>query len=362
MKKVVEFPDSGAIKEEAAEWLIRLDGDEALTGEERRLLQEWLQRSQVHREQLNSMAELWGKMNVLTELAAPIGDRSGQSTRREWRPVWVGAIAIAVAAVAVLGVLRWSALDSHTSTNGLYATAIGDQQSVTLSDGSVVLLNTDSQIRVDFQELYRDVHLIKGEAHFTVAKDAKHRFRVFAGSGRIEAVGTAFSVYLKDRSVDVTVTEGRVALASESLAAPTGNGVAVTSGRSRVATRLTSLGELAAGQVATIETDVEDLMEPDEILSNLMSVTERDLSRRVAWTGGMIMFSGRTMEEAVREINRYTTVKIEFADSEVAKMRVGGSFPVGETEKMLESMETTFGLDVTYLSKTHVLVSAGNSN
>lgn len=364
MKKIVEFPDTGAIKEEAAEWLVRLDGDRELTRDERLELREWLQRSQAHREQLKGLAELWEKMNVLTELAAPIGDQPSRNAvaRQLHRPLWVAAVGVVLGIAVVLASLRGSFFDSTVSTNGLYATAIGDQQSVTLDDGSIVLLNTDSQMRVDFDNLYRDIHLIKGEAHFTVSKDFERRFRVFAGSGRIEAVGTAFSVHRKAESVDVVVTEGRVALAaagppaSQAVGgAETGNG---TSAVVRAASRVTTLGELKAGQVATIRTAIDSPEASGAILSNLRDMTERDLSRRIAWTGGTLILSGKTLAEAVREISRYTPVDIEFADPAVGAMRVGGLFPVGETELMFETLESYFGVDVTYLSETHVLISA----
>ncbi len=67
---------------------------------------------------------------------------------------------------------------------------------------------------MDYDEGFRDVHLLQGEAHFSVAHDKNLPFRVFAGAGQIRAVGTAFTVYLKNDSVDVTVTEGSVALAA----------------------------------------------------------------------------------------------------------------------------------------------------
>ena len=283
MKKVVDFPDSIAIKKEAAEWLIRLDGDDELTNHEQQALADWLRRSQAHREQLQSLAELWGKMNVLTELAVPLGQpgSAGRLARRPLRPLTVTA---ALIAIVVLISISWSLLDSTTSTNGLYATAIGAQQSVSLSDGSVVFLNTDTQIRVDYNDTFRDVHLLQGEAHFTVAEDSARRFRVFAGAGRIEAVGTSFSVYLKEQTVDVTVTEGRVTLAAMRVASATPAENATPDPVLQSRPRITPLGELKAGQIATIETGRGETDGQAEALRDLRDVTERDLSRRIAWT------------------------------------------------------------------------------
>ncbi len=152
-ENIVEFPDRKAIEEEAGAWLIKLDGDDAPSAEELASLREWLERSPVHREQLGSLAHFWGKMNVLTELAVPLGHPEGRAnpsfveSRRHAIPrigrtgfvTAVFVIAIGVAATF------WLRADPFLSSNGFYATAVGQQQSTTLADGSVVLLNTNNE-------------------------------------------------------------------------------------------------------------------------------------------------------------------------------------------------------------------------
>src|SRR5690606_12160455 len=214
------------IAKEAAAWLIRLDGDDPPTHEELVALGEWLNRSSVHREELESIAALWDRMNILTELAVPLG----QASRAEGRSKDVGPLAVerpfwrkptlllasiaACAALVVTFVARVPRVDPLLETNGLYATAVGQQDTRALADGSQVILNTNSQIKVEYGDSFRRVYLLQGEALFTVAKNAERPFRVYAGNGVIEAVGTAFSVYLKGAEVDVAVEEGRVALAA----------------------------------------------------------------------------------------------------------------------------------------------------
>ncbi len=80
-ENIVEFPDRKAIEEEAAAWLIKLDGDGAPSAAELTSLREWLERSPVHREQIGILADIWGKMNVLTELAVPLGHAEGPANR-----------------------------------------------------------------------------------------------------------------------------------------------------------------------------------------------------------------------------------------------------------------------------------------
>ena len=152
----------------------------------------------------------------------PLGHRDGGAIRsfvnklRCVIPGFSPAALVTVVVVIGIGVAStlWLRADPFLRSNGFYSTAVGQQQSTTLADGSVVLLNTNSQIKVNYNNEYRDIRLLQGEAHFTVAENAAYPFRVYAGNGRIEAVGTAFSVYLKDTTIDVTVTEGVVVLAS----------------------------------------------------------------------------------------------------------------------------------------------------
>lgn len=359
MKNIVEFPDTAAIGDEAAEWLMRLDSEEPLSESEKESLAEWIKRSPAHRERLMALAGLWERLNVLTELAVPLSPASTTKPARVRK--WAPGLAVASAVIAVVASFVYfqpqvtpSVL---TETNGLYSSAIGEQRSARLSDGSEIVLNTNSQIEVDFNGDRRDIRLIQGEVMFTVAKDPTRPFRVFAGGGRIQAIGTEFVVYLKDDSVDVTVTEGVVSLA----AAPTGGSVPpdLEPGMT-VQTRGNELGRLSAGQVATLPR-LDESQSGDGMTSipEARDVQDVELTRRMSWTGGNLVFAGESLEHVVGEIGRYTTVKIEFADPEVRAIRVGGVFPVGETSAMFGALEGTFGLKVTYLSANRVIISAG---
>ena len=358
MKKVIDFPDGSTIEQQAAEWLIRLDGDQVLLPEERRSLRRWMARSTAHREHLFRLAELWSDMNVLNELAVPLDHVvQVENSRRRWlRPASLvaaaGAVVVAVGLAILIG--GGSPLDS----NGLYATAVGQQQLIALADGSTVNLNTDSQIRVAYGDEYRDIHLLRGEAHFSVAENRAIPFRVSAGNGRIRALGTAFSVYIRNGSVDVTVSEGSVVLervvsSGASLESGTGAQIPAVEGPVR------ELGTLRAGQVATIPSLVRD-SDVSESLRNFGSIEPPELQRRLSWTEGVLLFSGEALADVVSEIGRYTMAEIEFTDPEVGAIRIGGRFPVGETETMFETLESAFGLSVTYVSEDHVLISAGD--
>lgn len=342
MKNVLEFQNSASIEQEAVAWVSRMDYDDALTKIEQEDLREWINRSPLHRTTLHEMAGQWEELNVLTELAVPLSHPTPSkpsNTARYWR---LASAAAALVIVITAGSLYWTGKSTAPDSNGFYATAIGEQESTQLSDASVLLLNTNSEVRVEYSEEFRDIYLLRGEAHFTVAKNHERPFRVFAGSGRIKAVGTAFSVHLNDDMVDVTVTEGRVALLSN----------AVTPDADAH-----ELGELSAGQIASIASNGTNAATP---LSNVQDLPIRDLSRRMSWTEGSLSFSREPLKNVVQEIRRYSTVTIEFDDPALGEVPVGGMFPVSEVDTLFRTLESTLGLSVTYVTPTHVLVSAGN--
>src|SRR5690606_604872 len=136
MTNVVDFQQRSTIHQQAAEWLIRLDGDDPLTSEEREQLRLWLAASPAHREQLRRLAELWSNMNVLTELAVPLDRGAFRLAKvRFWRKhgrVLAKAAVIVVAVTALLWILHDD--ESIFDSNGLYATAVGQQRTLSLAD------------------------------------------------------------------------------------------------------------------------------------------------------------------------------------------------------------------------------------
>lgn len=372
-ENIVKFPDRKASEEEAAAWLVKLDGDREPSAEELQSLREWLERSPVHREQLSSLADFWGKMNVLTELAVPLEYPESRTNlafadrlRHAIPQFGLAGFAMTVLVIGIgIAATFWLQPDPLSSSNSLYATAVGQLRSTTLADGSVVLLNTNSQIKVDYDKEYRNIRLLQGEAHFTVAKNAARPFRVYARNGRVQAVGTAFSVYLKDNSIDVTVTEGTVVLAS--IDRPRSNslpqqGIPPDTNQSSGSIAIVdngfveTLGTIKAGESATLQS----FLDADSVsaIKTIETVEAMEMKKRLSWREGMLTFSGDPLEVVVEEISRYTTISIEFTDPAVRATRIGGQFPIGETDAMFDALEANFGLNVTRLSHDRVLLSA----
>src|SRR6202042_1154910 len=108
-----------------------------------------------------------------------------------------------------------------------FRTALGEQRSVLLADGSRATLNTASTIEVILQKGRREVRLVQGEALFEVAHDSARPFVVRAGNALLKDVGTQFNVDMRSNGTTVTVVEGQVAVdsaaTSESASAQAGS-------------------------------------------------------------------------------------------------------------------------------------------
>ncbi len=355
MKKVVEFTDKNRILEQAASWILKLESGDGLSYQDKTELREWLDQSPAHREHFERLARTWGGANILTELAVPLHHAQHQS------PLQLGLKSMAVAASLLLavGFLGFFTIDRSppAQQNGVIATEVGNQKTINLKDGSILKLNTNSKVRIDYSDMYRDIYLISGEAYFDVVTDTDRAFRVYAGGGRIRAIGTAFGVYLKDKIVDVTVSEGRVGVASVLSSLDYKDQQALPDKKNSV----TSLGMLRAGEVGSIVSQVDASSQPIKTLQKLKQVTNNDVAKRVSWTEGVLIFAGESLEDVVTEISRYTNVSIEFATPEIKDIRIGGNFPVGETDTMFSSLETNFGLHVTRLDRDRVVISGGKN-
>ena len=384
MKNIIDFPDRKVIEQEAVEWLIKLDGDQPPSQQELDQLKKWLSRSPAHVEELESLGEFWKDLIVLTDLNMPLAGAKAKPTdsRKPATPTSVLAIgmqypwAIAAGILLLAVMLQLTVMPSGfgkniTSSNGQYATAIGKQSTIPLADGSVIHLNTNSQVDVDYSEGYRNIRLIQGEAHFTVAKNKDLPFRVYAGKRRVEAIGTAFSVHLREKDIEVLVTEGTVELAAQ-IPAKTQPSITDSGQKNTVAPAqapptssqpkyyltlpVAQLGLLTEGQGATILAAQPN--RADTPTAKVQHIDAETLKRHDAWRKGLLLFAGDTLEEVVTEISRYTTVSIEITDPALKEIRIGGQFRVGDLSGMFDVLEANFGLSITLLNDNTVKISA----
>ncbi len=343
MSKIKQLPDTEIIKQEAGAWLARLDkGD--LSDQEHMDLQRWMSTSEFHASYLKRLVINWDRMDVLGELADlfPLKSTEHDSTIAvRNRLAWAGA---AVAAVALLVVGLSNSVTPvdvqkiELPAPVVYHTAIGDFTSVKLTDGTVMKLNTNSLVEVEFDAELRSVTLLRGEASFKVASDPSKPFVVRGGSGAAWAVGTQFNVRLLNDAVDVTVIEGRVkVMTGAGNSAPQGMIALLEDDRSHQVL-------LQAGESVRYNQDIE-----------LLKVHKQsDIDQKLAWQRGSLIFNGESLQDAVSEISRYTSLQLLIIDPEINDIPIGGHFKTDDIEGLLAALATNFDIRVDQVSPDQV--------
>lgn len=213
--------------------------------------------------------------------------------------------AIAMAAAAVL------ALTFVIDQSGRYHTGVGEQEVVTLEDGSRLRLDTDSQVKVRFDRTGRDVQLLRGQVFFDVARDPSRPFVVSASGTQVRALGTRFDVRLTGEAVKVTLVEGSV-------------------------------------EVTQPETTKAWRLEPGQALNTDQSSAQPrqvDVAAATSWTSGRLIFRETPLSQAVAEVNRYSRNKVVVESPRLEAVSVNGVFEVGDTEAFVSAVADLFELD-----------------
>ena len=348
---------SSLVEAEALAWIAQLNGDD-VSEKDLAAFREWVNRSPAHQKEIKELSELWTGLNVLTVMDEPIRQADKLSkqlrknkARQNWRrqillPVLSVASILAVVIIAPTVLNRNdipASYEAQVNVPLIFKTAKGEHQTHSLEDGSVITLNTDSYVEVDFTKSQRDIRLLKGEALFSVAHDEQRPFLVFANDGIVRAVGTEFSVHITDFAMEVIVSEGSVELSTLKPTKP------ATENFPNI-TKVASLGVIKAGHSAQVKNSQ----------ASIANVSNEVIDAELSWRVGRLDFTGEGLEEAIAEYTRYTDMDIKIIDPELKKIRLGGSFPTNEPDLFLKNLEFNFGIKVEKVGQSQVYLSKGN--
>lgn len=344
---VIPLVDPGTLEAQAAEWIARLDR-EPPSPEDLAAFAAWRALGPLHRQAADRLTDLWSELDVVAGQVARADDlrTPGVNPMRYAQRPWLGLAGLAAAALLTLG-LGLALARFYLPQTQVYDTEVGGQRTINLEDGSTIQLNTDSKVEVRLTRSARDLRLLRGEAYFEVAPNPARPFSVYAQQDVIRAVGTAFVVRLKHEGVEVTVTKGKVELATLSRPAVESSLDRIANSPRRTLTLVSAAGRDTPQALVNRASEVEKL-----------DLAPPDVSRKLAWRQGMLIFQGEDLQSVVADVSRYTDVRIEIADSSLRTLKVGGYFKVGEVEPMLEALRSGFGVRVERVDEKHVRLSA----
>ncbi|WLH70932.1 FecR domain-containing protein [Pseudomonas sp. FP2309] len=298
-------PDHQSL-EEAADWLIRMS-ESALSDTERAEWEAW-KVSTPERSRAWSRAQLLQtKLGGLPpSLAMSALDRPSSPERR----AALGKLAM-ILAILPAGWGSWKLAESQQWSADFH-TAVGQQRELTLADGSKITLNTDTAVDVLFDANQRLIHLREGEILVQTAPDRSplpRPFLVSTRQGRMQALGTRFTVREQQPRTHLVVLEGAVK---------------VELAQNRQGTPLI----INAGQ----RTDFS------AYTFGPLSVADRYVG---AWTHGMLMADNMRLADFVAELTRYRRGFVRL-DPALADLRISGAYPISDSQRTLNMLAQTY--------------------
>ncbi len=313
--------------DEAAEWIARLRSDQVSAADQQAFAL-WLSEGVAHRQAFDQTENLWQDLGVVQHLPAELftseqandagsNATSINSAATPIAPAFGRRVFAAAAAVVVAVALIWQLLPAPAADASVYRTAVGEQKTITLADGSTVMLNTQTKLGVDFSAAQRDVTLHRGEAYFTVAKHSERPFVVALDDVTVTAVGTAFNIRRQQQQTLITVTKGEVKVSDKHAQSKPGHSESVRAKQQVVVDKKIGLG----------------------------AVTDTHGQQATAWQRQQLVFDSARLSDVVAEINRYSTRQIKIADPLLNSLQVSGVFRLDDPQATLRGLEASLTLE-----------------
>ena len=317
----------------AADWFVRLQSTE-VSLEETLAWQAWLYENPANAEAFARIEEI---SQALRAVPAPAAlppaliarDRYDASIPiRDWKPRaaprWPWAT-LSIAASFALFAVVFAFWKKPAETNA-FETAVGENRSVTLADGSIISLGGDTRIEVAMSEHIRAIELNRGEALFKVAKDSARPFKVRAGDATIIAVGTEFNVERDSDRAVVSVTEGRVVVKPV-------DGLLPVSLLQEFKPKLRSVHVSAGQQTTAGSAGIEEPTKMEDPATG--------------WQIGHLAFRLQPLRYVLEDVNRYAPKPIVLETESLGTLIITGTVERENIGGWVKSLEHAFELQAT---------------
>ncbi len=316
---------------EAAAWFTEFRAGDVTPGT-RAAFDDWLRQSPQHIHAYLEVAAGWAElptadpegridMQALVARARESHDenvvplpRAENSGLRSNPQARIRALAASLALISILsGAVAWVWLYRADT----YGTGIGEQRTLVLADGSTVVLDALTTVRVRFSETVRAVDLVKGQAYFHDTYDPGRPFVVRSDEATIRAIGTQFDVHRQQDGMVVTVVEGKVAVAEPSQVQVPDPGARLSSIRDdRASLRPRSLAHVfvSAGEQVTLTAQL--IRKPERV----------DVSAATAWVQKRLVFDNTPLEEVAAQFNLYSSRRLVIVDPVLRSVGISGVY------------------------------------
>lgn len=305
----MSLPIPGDIAEQAMHWHLEMSERE-VSEDTRAAWMNWRQAHPMH-ERAWQRAEAFAlrMSEIRSSSQRPLANAALRPTMS--RRTVLKQLGVLLAAGAGAWSMRDASLVQDLTAD--YHSGIGEQRRIILTDNTQVQLNTDSAINVSFEREARRIKLLRGEILVTRDNAVDGRpLTVATAEGRLDVAMARFSVRQRSGITQVSVYEGALAFY------PTAQSLAPVT--------------LKAGEQATF---------------NVSGLTARQSVALTppAWSQGMLVAQGQPLKDFLEELSRYRRGHLS-CDPRLADVRVSGTFPLANTERVIFAVADTLQLDV----------------
>lgn len=303
------------IDEMAASWFVK--AQDGMSVSEKNAFERWLRVNPAHQKAYQAFEGLWAELDGLAPKPC------NKAAKKSW---WGYACVSALVCIAV-GIFHWNTFSTRLELAQNVTTPIGAMREYTLSDGTKLFLDTDSNATIEYYVHKRLIKLHQGQIALHVSKDAARPFYVDAKNVQVRVTGTIFEVRHVEDDVRISVEEGSVDV---SYKRPFDGG-------------LIKLASLRAKDQITLD-------ERGFVISS----TKMQNDSVAPWRNGRLVFDKTSLEDALFEFERYGAKPALIASAELASMPLSGSFEIERFGSFLELLPKALPVKVT--QETHAVV------
>lgn len=312
------------IEEQAQIWLLRVMSKD-LTEQEQQEFEQWYAKHPSHKLEYERANETWSKLDLLEDdLLADtnvsplhIPPEQSRSSMKFHQRFWVKHAATFLLCTALLGFFYKDDIIINLTAD--HITAQGEQTTLSLPDGSLLTLNTDTAIDIDYSKKLRRIILLKGEAFVQVKPNAERPFIVVSDQGSATALGTAFAVKQTKNEMLVTVTEGTVSVKNSSNHKKT--------------------------EEAILQLNQSVIVQSNGLTQQAFRVNTYET---LAWRSGKLIFKDEPLNRVLQELDRYFPGKILVLSSFNKNAKINGVFEKDNIIDAIKAVASTQNKTVSF--------------
>jgi ferric-dicitrate binding protein FerR (iron transport regulator) len=201
----------------------------------------------------------------------------------------------------------------------------GERKSFQLPDGSTVLLNSGTTIKIadNFNGSTREVSLV-GEAYFDVTKNPEKPFIIHTEVMDVKVLGTVFNVkaYSGDKTAETSLIEGSVEVTLRNA----GNKTILLRPKQKITASMNSATK-------------------DYVVKEIAPETSDTTASEISWTKNRLVFTNNSFEEIAIQLQRWYGVELIFDNEAIKQFRFTATFDQKSITQVLEALKLSRDFD-----------------